>query len=265
MTKRKVNYLSNKNLLAEIHKSKITFCEFNDINDTVYDIITEDINDLQNEKFIEQARQERIKRTGYDAENVKLSDLVFRVHTYEHIPSKYNKIHKKADSGETYARLNFVPFKHYKFNENNELIEVLRSHSRKGKFSDTHGKITNELAKMFILLVERYSQRPNWRGYSYLDEMQGNALLQLSQFALQFNEAKSQNPFAYFTSFLSNSFTRVLLIEQKHQATRDNILEDMGQTPSNTRQLENEEYINNHKNENHNSANDDISDLADND
>lgn len=250
MTRRKVNYLSNRNLLAEIHKSKISYCEYEDINDTVYDYITENIEDLNNIEVIEQAKKTRANRTGYDIENINTEDLVFRVHTYEHIPSKYNKIHKKADSGETYARLNFVPFKHYKIIDN-ELKEVLRSHCRKGKFSDSHGKITNELAKMFILLVERYSQRPNWRGYSYLDEMQGNALLQLSQFALQFNEAKSENPFAYFTSFLSNSFTRVLLIEQKHQSTRDTMLEDMGQTPSNTRQLENEEFINHQKNEHH--------------
>jgi hypothetical protein len=79
--------------------------------------------------------------------------------------------------------------------------------------------------------------------------MKGNALLQLTQFALQFNEMKSENPFAYYTTFLSNSFTRVLLIEQKHQHTRDNILEDMGQAPSSTRQLENEEFMNNNRND----------------
>ena len=51
---------------------------------------------------------------------------------------------------------------------------------------------------MYIKLVERYSQRSNWRGYTYIDEMRGQALLQLTQIGLQFNEAKSDNPFAYY-------------------------------------------------------------------
>lgn len=245
MRRRTVNYLSNKNLLEEIHKSKISYCEYSDPKYTTYDYITEDINDLKDDELINTIIKKKSESTGT---TVTKLNLIFRVHTYEHIPTKFHKINKQANSDEDYCRLNFVPFKHYVFNNNDELEVVLTSHSKNGKFCDTHGKLTNTLASMFILLIDRYSQRPNWRGYSYLDEMMGNALLQLSQFALQFNELKSQNPFAYYTQFLSNAFTRVLLIEQKHQAIRDNLLEENGHAPSSTRQLENEEAINLSKN-----------------
>lgn len=246
MRRRTVNYLSNKNLLEEIHKSKISYCEYSDAKYTIYDHITEDINDLYNDELINALIKKKEEITGTSP--ISKTDLVFRIHTYEHIPTKFHKINKQANSEEDYCRLNFVPFKHYAFNEDGELVTVLTSHSKNGKFCDTHGQLTNTLANMFILLIDRYSQRPNWRGYSYLDEMMGNALLQLSQFALQFNELKSQNPFAYYTQFLSNAFTRVLLIEQKHQAIRDNLLEENGHAPSNTRQLDNEEAINVSKN-----------------
>lgn len=245
MRRRTVNYLSNKNLLEEIHKSKISYCEYEDPKYTTYDYITEDINELNDANLIQTIIDKKSTAVGHP---VTKQDLIIRVHTYDHIPTKFHKINKQANSDEDYCRLNFVPFKHYMFDENDNLVTVLTSHSKNGKFCDTHGKLTNTLANMFILLIDRYSQRPNWRGYSYLDEMMGNALLQLSQFALQFNELKSQNPFAYYTQFLSNAFTRVLLIEQKHQSIRDNLLEEHGHAPSSTRQLENEEAINLSKN-----------------
>ena len=96
--------------------------------------------------------------------------------------------------------------------------------------------MTRKLAEMFIKLCERYATRSNWRGYTYNEEMRGQALLQLSQIGLQFDESKSQNPFAYYTAAITNSFTRVLNIEKKNQNIRDDILEMNGLNPSWTRQ-----------------------------
>ena len=93
---------------------------------------------------------------------------------------------------------------------------------------------------MFIKLSERYAQRSNWRGYTYNEEMRGQAILQLSQIGLQFDESKSENPFAYYTAAVTNSFTRVLNIEKKNQNIRDDMLEEHGLTPSMTRQYKQE-------------------------
>ena len=64
-------------------------------------------------------------------------------------------------------------------------------------------------------LCERYGTRSNWRGYTYNDEMRSQALLQLTQIGLQFDESKSENPFAYYTAAITNSFTRVLNFYEK--------------------------------------------------
>lgn len=142
-----------------------------------------------------------------------------------------------------HVRCNFPPFKHYRLDEHNIPYPVGISHWKgdfeTGEFSVKHGQITDELSRMFIKLCERYATRSNWRGYSYKDEMQGNALVQLCQFGLFFNEAKSQNPFAYFTAILSNSFTGVLNTEKRMQGIRDDILEQNGMAPSWTRQFKN--------------------------
>jgi len=91
---------------------------------------------------------------------------------------------------------------------------------------------------MFLKLCERYSLRSNWRGYSYIDEMRGQALIQLTQIALQFDESKSNNPFAYYTAAVTNSFTRVLNVEKRQRDIRDDLLQEAGQMPSWTRQME---------------------------
>ena len=89
---------------------------------------------------------------------------------------------------------------------------------------------------MFIKLSERYAQKSNWRGYTYVDEMRGQAILQLSQIGLQFNESMSENPFAYYTAAVTNSFTRILNLEKNNQNIRDDLLEENNLTPSMTRQ-----------------------------
>ena len=77
--------------------------------------------------------------------------------------------------------------------------------------SKDHGKATNKLALMWMKLCDRYATRGNVRGYTYNDEMRGQAILQLAQIGLQFDESKSQNPFAYYTAAVTNSHLYVLL------------------------------------------------------
>jgi hypothetical protein len=196
--------------------------------------------------------------------DIPQTDVVFRVMTWAHIPIDDVK-QKKADAkaqeeydadeenfeteyddpvvvkGVTkYTKVNFPPFQHYKVDTEGTPVCVGLSHWKggveKGKFSKDHGTMTAKLAHMFIKLCERYATRSNWRGYTYNDEMRSQALLQLSQIGLQFDEAKSQNPFAYYTAAITNSFTRVLNIEKRNQNIRDDILEMNNYSPSYTRQ-----------------------------
>jgi hypothetical protein len=139
----------------------------------------------------------------------------------------------------THMRVNFPPFWHYRLDENKTLCWWAKATGEAiwtGEFCKDHGNMTRKLATMFMKLCERYATRSNWRGYTYNEEMRGQALLQLSQIGLQFDESKSQNPFAYYTAAITNSFTRILNIEKKNQNIRDDILEMNGLNPSWTRQ-----------------------------
>jgi len=163
--------------------------------------------------------------------------------TFDHVPNS-NRKSKPKTIAESKVKCNFPPFQHYRFDDKEKLKCVGKSHWKggmeNGHFSVDHGAMTPKLAKMFVLLVQRYGTRGNWRGYTYNDEMQGQALMQLSQIGLQFDESKSENPFAYYTAAITNSFTRILNVEKKNQSLRDDLLQENGMMPSHTRQIEHE-------------------------
>lgn len=101
--------------------------------------------------------------------------------------------------------------------------------------------MTPEMVKMIMMLVDRYAQRANWRGYTYIDDMKSEALLSLLNGSLKFNPEKSKNPFGYMTQIVTHSFLTTLDKEKKVRRIRDDILEMYGLDPSNTRQIENDE------------------------
>jgi len=262
---KKQNYLNNKDLLKEIHKSKMTYCYIQDERYLNVDIIVDDVTKI-NKETIKQAQLNRVSKlqsTAYQAAvakgdwdkkpkqkdfavdplSIPVDELVFRVMTFEHIPDAPGRKKTCKTVADTKAKVNFPPFKHYILDSNGiNPREVARSHWQgslsNGHFDCEYGQITNELGRMYMKLVERYSQRGNWRGYTYVDEMRGQALVQLAQVGLQFNEAKSDNPFAYYTATVNNSFTRVLNLEKRNQSIRDDILIESGHLPSYGRQIQ---------------------------
>ena len=224
---------------------------------------------------LKEAKENRATRifqeTGekVDPTTIPNTDLIFRVMTWDHIPvapKQPRKSDKKKtardifefeDDEELFAdleenlptediddmvhvKVNFPPFQHFKMDKNGTFKCIGKSHwignMTTGEFNKDHGNITDKLARMYIMMCEKYAMKFNWRGYTYNDEMRNSAILQLTYVGLRFNEAKSQNPFAYYTAAITNSFCRVLNSEKRNQNIRDDILEMNGLNPSWTRQ-----------------------------
>ena len=262
MIKRK-NYLNNRDLLKEIHSSKNTYSSFVAEGDDVYDIILPNVEKI-NIRTIAQAKRnqaDRMQKQAYEAaraegkkvkqadfavdwKKINKQDVIFRVMTHDHIPLHPGRKKNPKTVADHHVQCNFPPFQHFKLDDDDVAVCVGKSHweggLENGAFSKAHGRTTNKLARMYMKLCERYGTRSNWRGYTYNDEMRSQALLQLTQIGLQFDESKSENPFAYYTAAITNSFTRVLNLEKKNQSIRDDILENAGLNPSYTRQTENE-------------------------
>ena len=94
------------------------------------------------------------------------------------------------------------------------------------------GRVTDKLARMLLLIAERYSRKSWFSGYSYREDMVALAMANLCQNALKFDPAKSSNPFAYYTTAIHNCFQQYKHDEKKHRNIRDSLLVDAGANPS---------------------------------
>ena len=163
------NYLNNKDILKEIHKSKTTYCCFVNPEDNAYDMILPDVSKI-NKKNILQARKDRAVRLAKLAheeatkdgtkhkldefevklKDVKDTDIVFRVMSWDHVPIDDVKSRKAAvkameeDGGPVrseydddeldiagntkYVKCNFPPFDHFKISDDGKPVCVGRSH-----------------------------------------------------------------------------------------------------------------------------------------
>jgi hypothetical protein len=200
----KVKYITNKELLAEIHKSKSSYCVFLDKKYAAYDAIVHNLDQITDELMsatkiekarltiqAEKARQREAGKKPYeikvaeiDPQAIPTETIVFRVMTPHHLPLDPDR--KRRGKGEegNYVKTPFLPFKHFII-QDGAPVEVGRSHwsgtIQDGHFDMSRGQISHRLAVMFMMLVDRYSRRSNWRGYTYLDEMKSHALLQTNQ------------------------------------------------------------------------------------
>jgi len=262
MTQRRA-YLNNKDLLVEIHKSKRSFCCFLDEEDFNYDFIVDDIDRMNDsrcvaarraraerltqlflremqdkEEISTKAANKRVDEVKVSTRSIKLEDVVIREMTHGHVPQEENKSGKLV-----YPKLKFPPFKHFKFIEG-AWREVLRSHWEggidNGYFFQEQGRMTPKLAGMVMMLVERISRKGNYRGYSYLEDMKGSALLHLADVALKFNESKGDNPFAFYTTIINHSFKGLLNNEKKQRTIRDELMMAEGYSPSHNTIIEHE-------------------------
>jgi hypothetical protein len=104
---KKVNYLNNKDILLEIHKSKGSFCSFVDDAYSEYNMIVKGVDAINIRTIAEAKRNKAKKLTQQDYERRKKldpktklgdcqidyrkidkDDVVFRVMSFEHVPDE---------------------------------------------------------------------------------------------------------------------------------------------------------------------------------
>lgn len=193
-------YVNNARLRKAIHESKKTYGSYTKPEYADFDVIVDDLAQVPPELEI---------------------GKVVRVMTTIDIPKRSDGRILRGKDHEVTA---FPPFRHYLKTESGfELVgkALWDGDLESGSYTPDKGKITDDLAQCMMLICERYASKPNWRGYSYNDDMISAGLIMLVKNGLLFNEQKSDNPFAYFTQIIKNEFTRVLNTEKKHRDIRD--------------------------------------------
>lgn len=108
---------------------------------------------------------------------------------------------------------------------NKELLIAVKESKEKGYMMD-------KLARMLQLLCSKYAKKGNFVNYSYNEDMQSYAMMMLVRTWNSFNPEKSNNPFAFFTQCIKNSFIQYLNHEKRQRVIRDELLVDQGMNPS---------------------------------
>jgi len=202
-------YLNNGDILKEIEASKLTYCSWVDTQYTVYQLTANNIDEVIRE------------------------GVVYRVYTNSHIPDEINanKNKKRLSNRDAFIKVNFNPFIHV-IKIDDEITTVLKSHwvggMENGYFSIEHGRLTNKLGMQIKLLCERLGSKGNFNGYTYIEDMICEAIVQTASVALKFNEAKSHNAFAYLTTIAYNSFRGTLNTEKKNREINEELLNEIG-------------------------------------
>lgn len=115
--------------------------------------------------------------------------------------------------------------KHYASNKS-LLVEMQKYKNtckwdEKGKFIEGSGYISQELGFMIQSIATKYASKGNFSGYTWKDDMIGDAILTCIKYMHNFKPERSKNPFAYFTQIIHNSFLNSIKKQKKHSKIKD--------------------------------------------
>ena len=80
--------------------------------------------------------------------------------------------------------------------------------------------IPNYVGECIVMIAKKYSSKPNFSSYSYIDEMRSDAVENCFVYLDRFDPTKGENPFAYFTAVIHNAFIRRINEEHRQQAIK---------------------------------------------
>ena len=83
--------------------------------------------------------------------------------------------------------------------------------------------MSERLGEILLNIAEQYSSKGNFSGYTWRDDMVGEAVLTCVKYLKNFNREKSNNPFSYITQICYNSFVNYIKIQKKHSTIKDSL------------------------------------------
>lgn len=87
--------------------------------------------------------------------------------------------------------------------------------------------IPEYVGQCIVSIATKFATRPNFYGYSYKDEMVGDAIENCLQYIDNFNPEKSSNPFAYFTQICYYAFIRRIMREKKQSYIKYKLVKEL--------------------------------------
>jgi len=96
-----------------------------------------------------------------------------------------------------------------------EMVKYHTAFQESKRLGEERPVVPTYVGKCIMLIAQRLATRPNFVGYSYKEEMIGDAIENCLRYLHNFNPEKTNNPFAYFTQIVYNAFLRRIEKEKK--------------------------------------------------
>lgn len=209
MPKKGKYYINKITLMNEIIRVKNTYCSFKADYYQSYDQVINEMSEITE------------------------PDTIYRFPTYAHIPLRDPPKKKIVRESDKYVKLKFPPFMHFIL-ESKQVKCVAKSHWQHGlitgSFNQDHGFISEDLAKMYLLLAQKMKSRPNFSGYD--DDMTMHGVEKLLVSGLTFDETRSENPFGYYSTMLWNAYVAWINKQNSQKKIRDKLMMMDGLDPS---------------------------------
>ena len=133
--------------------------------------------------------------------------------------------------------------------DNKRFLEEMKKYhkkvisARKRKRKDP--PINDYIGECFLKIANHLSYRPNFINYTFRDDMISDGIENCLQYLDNFNPAKSNNPFAYFTQIIYYAFVRRIQKEKKqvtikHKLIMDSNYDDVALQPGEDREFKNQ-------------------------
>lgn len=76
-------------------------------------------------------------------------------------------------------------------------------------------QVSRKLGEMLIKITKYQLLKPNYRNFTYKDDMTANAHFHLYKVILKFDPTKSSNPFAFCVTVISSAFCYIINSNRK--------------------------------------------------
>ena len=131
---------------------------------------------------------------------------------------------------------------------NKEFLEAMKAYRKsvnKAKREKTEKPpVTNYIGSCFLKIANHLSYRPNFINYTFRDDMISDGIENCLQYLDNFNPAKSNNPFAYFTQIIYYAFIRRIQKEKKQTIIKQKLIMKSGLDELVSQETDNQDYQN---------------------
>tara|TARA_R110000764_G_scaffold49661_4_gene109707 strand:+ start:298 stop:840 length:543 start_codon:yes stop_codon:yes gene_type:complete len=107
---------------------------------------------------------------------------------------------------------------------NRDLLDALIAYKALAREAEDAGegrpRVPDYIGTCIFQIATRLATKPNFSGYSYKEDMISDGIENCLLYIMNFNEEKSQNPFAYFTQIIWYAFLRRIAKEKKQMYIR---------------------------------------------